>query len=444
MNVDNRSSFQYEMHLVSPAFYAQRKSCRSGQGRCTAPVLPSPCRVESEKGDKTVKRDLARWQSVLIRMVWVCLIGCCFLAANLEVCAAQQTEPGVESDTASQEETEQKKPWEPPPPPPDEFDWIQLTSGEWLKGELKVLYEKKLEFDSDELDLLEFDWEDVKQVRGSRIFAVRFVGPITVEGLLQVTEDKVYVTVGEERREFDRDQLVTIAPGEPKEINYWSAKVSLGATISRGNVEQVQYSAIANIKRRTARTRFITDYLGNLTRTDDIDTINNHRVNTYFDIFKTRKYFFRPFFGEYFKDPFRNINSRVTLGAGMGYHIIDTAKTEWDVAGGPAYQTTRFESVLPGDKLSEDTPALVVGTYFERELSKTVDLNSRYEFMILNEESGTYTHHFIVALETELTGWLDFDISFVWDRIQDPQPEADGTVPKSNDFYLIFSLGIDF
>ena len=43
-------------------------------------------------------------------------------------------------------------------PPVDEtFDWIQLTSGEWLKGELKVLYNYKLEFDSDELDLLTFE-----------------------------------------------------------------------------------------------------------------------------------------------------------------------------------------------------------------------------------------------------------------------------------------------
>jgi hypothetical protein len=31
------------------------------------------------------------------------------------------------------------QPWNPPSPSPDEFDWIQLRSGERLKGELKVL-----------------------------------------------------------------------------------------------------------------------------------------------------------------------------------------------------------------------------------------------------------------------------------------------------------------
>ena len=54
--------------------------------------------------------------------------------------------------------------WTPDGSRPIGFDWIQLTNGEWLKGDLKVLYNDSLEFDSDELDLLTFDWEDVHQV----------------------------------------------------------------------------------------------------------------------------------------------------------------------------------------------------------------------------------------------------------------------------------------
>jgi hypothetical protein len=400
--------------------------------------------MKKAKGGRALTRELTVSQRVLIRMFWLCVISCLFLVFNVEAHAAQQNDPTVESETETKDETVQNRPWEPPPPPPDEFDWIQLTSGEWLKGELKVLYEKKLEFDSDELDLLQFDWEDVKQVRGHRIFSVRFDGRITVEGLLQITEDKVFVTVGGERQEFERSQLVAIAPGEPKEINYWSAKISFGLNLTSGNTDQTQWSTIANIKRRTSKTRFITDWLGNFTRAEGIETVDNQRFNAFFDVFKTRKYYYRPIFGEYFRDPFSNIGSRVTVGAGMGYHIIDTSKTEWDVAGGPAYQRTQFESVQEGEDSSESTPAFVVGTHFNREVTKTIDFDFRYNFMIINEASGTYTHHFVPALETELTGWLDFDVTFVWDRIQDPQPEADGTVPEQDDFYLIFSLGIEF
>ena len=50
-------------------------------------------------------------------------------------------------------------------PPQDSFDWIQLKSGEWLKGRLKAMQERKLEFDSDELNDLTFDWKDIRQVR---------------------------------------------------------------------------------------------------------------------------------------------------------------------------------------------------------------------------------------------------------------------------------------
>ncbi len=35
------------------------------------------------------------------------------------------------------------KAWTPPPPAemPDKLDWVQVPSGEWLGGEVKVLYE---------------------------------------------------------------------------------------------------------------------------------------------------------------------------------------------------------------------------------------------------------------------------------------------------------------
>lgn len=183
-----------------------------------------------------MKRDLPKWQSIFFRVAWLCVISFCFLEVSIKVHAAQQIDPGNHfilasdgeainpSTTETKNKTVQNQAWEPLPPSPGEFDWIQLTSGEWLKGEIKRLYDDKLEFDSKELKLQEFDWEDVKQVRGPRFFSLRFVGPITVVGTLQVTENKVIVTAGDEQREFKRNQLVAIAPGGEKEIDYWSGK----------------------------------------------------------------------------------------------------------------------------------------------------------------------------------------------------------------------------
>lgn len=128
----------------------------------------------------------------------------------------------------------------------------------------------------------------------------------------------------------------------------------------------------------------------------------------------------------------------------MGYYIIDTPKTTWEIAGGPAYQTTRFDSVEPGQDSTESTPALMAGTNFDTELTDDIDFIFKYTFQILNRASGTYTHHSVTTFETELTKWLDFDTSFVWDRTQNPTPDDDGIVPEKNDYYVIFSLGIDY
>lgn len=39
--------------------------------------------------------------------------------------------------------------------------WVQLKSGEWLKGEITRMFDDKLYFDSDEFDNVSLDWGDV-------------------------------------------------------------------------------------------------------------------------------------------------------------------------------------------------------------------------------------------------------------------------------------------
>ncbi len=42
-------------------------------------------------------------------------------------------------------------------PPNDGYDWLRLTSGEWLRGELIGVFNDEVEFDSDILDELTID-----------------------------------------------------------------------------------------------------------------------------------------------------------------------------------------------------------------------------------------------------------------------------------------------
>jgi hypothetical protein len=63
-----------------------------------------------------------------------------------------------------------------------------------------------------------------------------------------------------------------------------------------------------------------------------------------------------------------------------------------------------------------------------------LEFDGNYRFQVVNEESGTYNHHLVASFETDITKWIDFDVTWIWDRIEDPQPAADGTVPERTIF----------
>ncbi len=338
--------------------------------------------------------------------------------------------------------------WQPPPPMPEKFDWIQTTSLEWLKGEIVSMYDASLEFDSKEFDLQTLDWSDIKEVRSVGTMQVAFEDGTIAIGQVFIDQETVRV-LGDEDQQFERSGVLSITAGAPKEKNYWSIKASLGANLREGNTEQVEMSSQANIVRRTPKNRINIDYLANfsetyLEETGDTTIADNQRVSAGWNHYISKRFYWSPVYGEWYRDPFVNIAQRWTLGMGAGYEIIDTPKTTWDINGGLAYQITSFDSVAEDEDDSANTPALVVGTLYDHKLTKWMDFVFDYRLFIVNDESGTYTHHLLTGLEFELTTILDFDITFIWDRIQNPRPDADGIEPKKNDFRLTFFLGFDF
>jgi hypothetical protein len=115
-------------------------------------------------------------------------------------------------------------------------DWIQLKSGEWLRGRLYGMQNRELEFDSDELNDLKFDWKDIHQVIAPQA-RVSYSDRGSAWGSLRVDREKVAVT-GVEDVTFPRSDLVGIAPGLPRELDYWSGRFNVGLNLRAGNTEQ--------------------------------------------------------------------------------------------------------------------------------------------------------------------------------------------------------------
>ncbi len=328
-------------------------------------------------------------------------------------------------------------------PPEDRFDWIQLKSGEWLKGRIKAMQDRELEFDSEELDDLTFDWKDIRQVRSPRSMDTLFIDGVLVSGPVAITPREVTIG-GESPRVFPRDQLQSLTPGGSKERNYWSGDISAGLTLRAGNTEQVDYTAQAHLQRRTPATRLSLDYIGNVSIQDSVESANNHRVNSEFDLWLSRKFYLILPFAEYYKDPFQNLDSRVTGGVGAGYDLIVQPKLEWTITAGPALQYSWFESAEAGQSTEKGTGALAFGTRFDWDITRKVEFSLSYRGQYTSQEVGETTHHAVGTLSFDITKRFDLDISLTWDRIAKPKVGSDGVQPKPDDTRLVVGLGMDF
>ena len=92
------------------------------------------------------------------------------------------------------------------------------------------MQERELDFESEELDELTFDWKDIRQLRSTRILDVPSTTGKMASGPVTITPEEVIVH-SDEPGVFPRDQLQSLTPGGSKELNYWSGKASLGLSL---------------------------------------------------------------------------------------------------------------------------------------------------------------------------------------------------------------------
>ena len=77
-----------------------------------------------------------------------------------------------------------------------DFDWVQMKSGEWLKGTIEHMQDEKLIFDSDEFGDQTLDWGDIAGVvsKSSHTFRIEGLDPIT--GTFEMRDGQITINDG--------------------------------------------------------------------------------------------------------------------------------------------------------------------------------------------------------------------------------------------------------
>jgi putative salt-induced outer membrane protein YdiY len=325
----------------------------------------------------------------------------------------------------------------------DTHDWLRLTSGEWLKGEVRWMREKDIEFDSDKLDLLNFSWSKVSELHSPRVNTYVFEGKIDVAGRAVVTKENVIIETADGVLTYPRDQLLAILEGGRRERNWWSTKLGVGLSANAGNTNQGQLNIHWDLARTDPRTRSAVSYDGTFGYSNREQNVNRHLGEAGVTVYYSRRLFFSPASVQFLNDRFQNLKLRATPGAGAGVHVFDTKKVEWDIGGALGYQYARFLSTATGLKNPQNDGFISFHTYADFDFTDDVELKIDWLTNVIYTQIGLTNHIGTANFSVEINDIFDLETTFKFYRTERPPPRADGSVPKRNDYQLIVSLALE-
>ncbi|EDM66477.1 MAG: DUF481 domain-containing protein [Moritella sp.] len=322
-------------------------------------------------------------------------------------------------------------------------DWLWLKSGEFLIGNIEDLYDEKLAFDSDDLGDLKIKWSDISRINSRQLFTVRAIDGRIITGTITL-EDGMLIISNNRQHKIPQDELMTLIAGLETGGNIWQGKITFGANLSSGNTNKLEYNTNAELSRHTTTSRIKTSYSAIIGVTDNVQTDENHRFLMTYDVYSDKDLFFRPLDLSLYRDPLQNVNSRINVGMGIGYQFIDDGDQALEMNLGPSYLYTKYEFSETQLNTSDSSLAVSVSLDYEREIHNQIDLELSYKITATESELGGYLQNAKMNFDIELTDVLDFDITFFWDRVNNPLLNVDGLPLEKNDFRIAFGLGVSF
>ena len=240
-----------------------------------------------------------------------------------------------------------------------------------------------------------------------------------------------------EQKSYD-DQIERLR--HPHLTDFWSGVLDTGLSMTRGNSESLTYSLAGKAARVTDRDKlsFYTTAIYANSSVNGVSNTTAHAIAGGFrgDLNVSEKFFVFGF-TDFAYDAFQHLDLRNTIGGGLGYHVIKTANTTFDVFGGGDFEQEYFSPNPPATptNTTRKSGEIVIGEELATRLNSRTSLNEKFAFYPNLSDTGNYRFQFSTVAATKLKGWLSWQVSFLDGYLSDPLPGL-----KKND--LLLSTGI--
>jgi putative salt-induced outer membrane protein YdiY len=337
-------------------------------------------------------------------------------------------------------------------------DQVTLKNGDRLTGTIVKSDAKTMLIKTELAGDVNVQWEAVTSIVSSQPLHLALKDGQTVVGTVTTTDGKLDVatkTTGEVVA--PKETVVTVRNDDeeksydaemdrlrnPHLTDFWSGILDTGLSVTRGNSATLAYSLSAKAARVTTRDKisvFSTAvYASDDTTPPSRTTAHAIRGGIRGD-FNVSDRVFVFGFTDFEYDQFQDLDLRNVLGGGLGYHVIKTKNTTFDVFGGGDYEQEYF-SATPAfpTGLTRKTGEVVLGEELDTKLNGRTTLSEKFSLFPNVSDTGNYRLQFDATAATKLKAWLSWQITFSDRYLSNPLPGL-----KKNDLLLSTGLRLTF
>lgn len=206
----------------------------------------------------------------------------------------------------------------------------------------------------------------------------------------------------------------------PRLNDFWSGFITLGIANASGNSSATSVTTAASATRIAGRNKmsanFAQIYARQSTTLPFGETANRMGGSFRIDRDISKKVFV---FGinAYDYDKFLNLDLRLILGGGFGYHVWQSKKGFFDVVGGGNWNRETFDVtniVNTGQyaTTTRNSGEILLGQEFGYQPLSRLKLNEKLAFFPNFTQTGEYRMNFDTTASVPLYKWLEFNVGF--------------------------------
>ncbi len=278
----------------------------------------------------------------------------------------------------------------------------------------------------------------------------------STDGILEIATDGGTVPAAHDAVKAIRDNATQAEIDRlqhPGLRDYWSGLFDLGLSLTEGNSSTAALTIAGKASRVVPKNKLTLYYTEVYSRDSNespaLTTANaiHAGVRDEFNL-KPRVYAFA--FTDFDEDALQHLDLRNVIGGGLGYHVINTKKTQFDVFGGGSFNQEYFASytianpapppvLLFEPSQSRHSAEIVAGESLSTKLGPRTTVSEQLSFFPNLSSTGEYRVTLDANAVTKLKTWLGWQITLSDRYISDPPFGL-----KGNDLLLSTGLRLTF